>query len=383
VIVIGLGYASVTFSLAQVFIRDDPGGAHHLAPYDGRITAAFAVSRVITGDQARADTLARRALRQDPTAIAAVATLALGAQARGDSAAARRLFGYGKALSRRNEQVQLWAIEDSVARGDIRDALRYYDIALRTSPRLNDILFPVLAGASASPVIRSALIRTLAGRPQWGDGFINFLSARGPNPRATAQLLVGLRRIGVTVPGEAAANTINTLIARGDVDDAWRYYAILHPDSDRSHSRDPRFTADRKTLSVLDWVTIDDGAISASIQAGTRGGILDFAAPASVGGTVVRQLELLPPGDYRLTGHSIEINQSGDAVPYWLVRCQDNRELGRVAVLNSAEARGVHSATFRVPTQCPVQTLEFITPPSNMPAGTSGQIDQLLIEPLQ
>ncbi|MDT9096849.1 hypothetical protein RSW32_26335, partial [Escherichia coli] len=76
------------------------------------------------------------------------------AQLHGDVGAARRLFAYGQRLSRRDNSTQLWAIEDAVARNDIPDVLRHYDVALRTSPNLADILYPVLASASADPAIR-------------------------------------------------------------------------------------------------------------------------------------------------------------------------------------------------------------------------------------
>ncbi|MBM3929379.1 MAG: hypothetical protein FJ335_13135, partial [Sphingomonadales bacterium] len=126
-----LGYYSITFSIAQVVVTRDPALAYALAPYDGRITAAYATSLAgddaTLEDRARADVLAKRALQQDPTAVAAVATLGVNADIRGDKAAARRYFAYAQKLSRRDLRTQLFMIEDAVQRGDIPEALRQYD----------------------------------------------------------------------------------------------------------------------------------------------------------------------------------------------------------------------------------------------------------------
>lgn len=91
------------------------------------------MSGLETARRREADRLARLALRQDPTAVAALATLGLNAQIRGDTNSARRYFAYSDKLSRRSLTTRLWAIEDAVARDDIPAALRNYDVALRTS----------------------------------------------------------------------------------------------------------------------------------------------------------------------------------------------------------------------------------------------------------
>jgi hypothetical protein len=382
-----LGFYSVTFSLAQVIVDTQPELAHQLAPYDGRITAALAASlsgpEASEADRRRADGLARLALRQDPTAVAAVTALGLNAAVRGDTAAARRLFLYSQKLSRRNLPTQLWLIEDAVERGDVPGALKHYDIALRVHPTMSELLFPVLATASSDPAIRAELIRTLAGRPAWGEGFINFVAGNGPDPRSTATLLAGLRRAGVAVPQPAYAGAVNALLAAGQLDRAWAFYASVRPGADRRRSRDPRFTANPEPPSQLDWVPINDGTISSSIQRGEGGGIFDFAAPPSTGGPMLQQLQLLPAGAYRLSGHSSGIDQSANALPYWTLSCKDGEELGRVVVPNSGEAGGNFFGSFTVPAGCPMQTLTLVARPSDVPSGLSGQIDRVLLEPVR
>lgn len=376
-----LGYYGVTFSLAQV-VKRDPALAYRLAPYDGRITAAYATSLAgpdaTIKDRARADALAKRALQQDPTAVAAVATLGINADVRGDKAAARRYFAYAQKLSRRDLRTQLFMIEDAVQRNDIPGALRQYDMTLRVQPPLGEMLYPVLSSASEDPAIRRELVKTLAGKPLWGEGFIYFAARNGTNPKATAALFLDLRRAGIAIPEAARTDAINALMAGGQTDAAWSYYASIRPGADRRRSRDPRFAATLEVPSQLDWTPINDGSgLTTSIQ----GSMFDFAAPASVGGPMLQQLQLLPPGTYRLSGHSIGIEQAAGALPYWTLRCQNGRELGQVEVPNSNVADGNFTGTFSVPADCPVQTLVLTARASDAVSGLSGQFDRVELVP--
>jgi len=375
-----LGYASLTRTLAYPIRVSNPERAHAMSSGDGRITAqaaqALAGVEATPADRTQADRLARAALLQDPTAVVAVSTLGLDAQVRGDTAAARRLFAYSQALSRRDVNTQLWAIEDAVGRGDVKDALAHYDTALRVSRTAPDLLFPVLAGAIADPAIRTALTRTLASRPGWGDTFLTYVAVRGPDPQATARLLTGVRRIGLSVQALASAEIINLLVFRKFVDDAWSYYAAIHPGADRRRSRDPGFTTGADIPTLFDWSPINEGGVSTSIQRGDRGGVFAFSAPASIGGPLLRQTQLLTPGVYRLQGQGSRIEQPAGSLPYWTLTCADDRELGRVA-----QGSGKAEGRFEVPAGCPIQTLVLVARPSDMVSGLSGQIDRVRLFP--
>ncbi|RYD24497.1 MAG: hypothetical protein EOP89_11300, partial [Lysobacteraceae bacterium] len=164
-----LGYIGVTQSLANLMKARKPSWAYELAPSDGRMAGSFAKARLLaepgTSRRARAGQLAQRALRQDPMVVPAVITLGLMAQLDGNILQARRLFRFSDRLTRRDQQAHLWAIQDEVEQGDIPAALRRYDLALRTSRTAPDLLFPVLASASAEPEVMTELVKTLAARP--------------------------------------------------------------------------------------------------------------------------------------------------------------------------------------------------------------------------
>lgn len=379
---VAAGYC-VTLSFAEVASRSNRALAYRLAPYDGRFGALLAASLsgpdASAADRARADVLARQALRQDPTAVSAATTLGLNAQIRQQAPAARRLFGYAERLSRRNYEAQLWAIEEAVVRGNIADALTHYDIALRTNlSRSADQLYPILAQAITEKDVRTGLVRTLRARPQWGESFINYVAGEGADPRSTGALFAGLRHGGIPLPEQASAAVIDRLLGGGFADEAWAFYVSIRRGADRQRARDPRFAANNAAPTLFDWTPVNDGGPSVSIQAAVTGGLVDFSAPASVSGPLLRQVQLLPPGNYRLTGHSVGIQQEAGSLPYWTLKCRGGeRDLGRVGVPNSAQSNGNFAGVFTVPGNCPVQVLALIANPSDAVSGLSGQIDRV------
>ncbi|MBY9063473.1 hypothetical protein K7957_11080 [Sphingomonas yunnanensis] len=380
-----LGYAATVRSIADAVRAQQPERGYALAPGDARVLANLAERwsgpDATAAQRARADVLARGALRRDPSAVSAVATLGLDAQIRGDTAAARRWFGYSEALSRRDLRTQLWLIEDKVARGDIAGALRHYDIALRTSRSAAGILFPVLGGAIADPTIRSALIRTMAGEPAWSPFFVADVATGDNDPRAVALLFQGLSSAGVKLDDRARSQVIARLVQNDAIDAAWAAYESMRPHARRTEARDPRFRAQLADPTPFDWQPVNDAGISVGIQRGEGGGVVDFVAPASVGGSLLRQFQWLPPGDYMLEGHSIDVNQPPQSQPYWTLTCGDGRELGRVEVPSSARANGRFSGRLTVPADCPTQNLSLNARPSDSVGGTVGQIDRLWLRP--
>lgn len=381
-----LAYYSVTFSIAQVAAKSSPQTADAIISYDGRLTAAHAAALITpTASQAertQAGVISREALRQDPTTVAAAATLGIVTLSQNNPSAARRLLAYAQMLSRRDVQTQLWSIEDAVGRGDVAGALRWYDIALRTKPELSDVLYPVLAQASQDPTIRAALVHTLAGKPAWSESYIDYAAKRENNSQSTATLFVALRARGVLIPTSAQASVVNTLLNTGNVEQAWRYYTAIRPGATRAQARDSRFTALIDTPSAFDWTTLSNSSVSASIQRTRDGGTFDFSAPASIGGPVLQQVQLLPTGTYRLSGHTTGIAQEKRALPYWMLTCHsDGRELGRVTVTNSAQAGGNFAGALTVPANCPVQTLTLFAQASDAVGGIAGQIDRVVLMP--
>jgi hypothetical protein len=379
-------YGSLTFSLAAATKRA-PDLAHKLAPYEGRATArlsqTFMTMNATAHDLGRVDRLARLALRQDGTAVQALTALGFVKQVRGDTAGARKLFLHAQALSRRDLPTQLWAIEDAVARDDVPGALRHYDIALRTSRAAPDTLFPILANALADPVVRAAVSKTLASNPAWGPSFVDFAAKNAPDPRSTVPLLRSLKGTRLSISEETQSALTQRLLTSGFFEDAWNLYASFRSRADRRLSRDPQFTANLTHPTPFDWVLASDTALTATIQRGEQGGVFDFSAPPSLGGNLIEQVQLLPSGEYALSGHGRGFTHTPDAAPYWVLTCKGGQELGRVALPSSGERRVSFNGVFRVPRTCPVQTLTLVARPTSSMTGLTGQIETVALRPVR
>lgn len=379
VIVALLGTTAISFTAAKIATKQNPAWAYRLSPGDGRVTAAYALA--LSGPEASeskpdfAKYLAEKALQQDPTASAAANALGLLAQRRGDRAAERRFFTYAQKLSRRDLATQLWSIEDAVNHNDIPGAITWYNNTLRTNPEMSRLLFPVLIEASNDAAIRHHLIKKIATRPQWSADFMQFVPNNATDPQTAVILFDEMQKKGVAVPPQATSSLIDRLLSIGNFDLAWQHYAQNRGAVDRKRSRYPNFAGQPANPSMLDWRTSASGGISALIE----GNVLDFSAPAGVGGTVVRQVQLLAPGNYRLSGRSQAIDLPDAARPYWTLTCGlgQGLELGRVLLPAGTSIDGSFSGTLHVPRTCSVQTLTLVAQPVDTASGLSGRISQV------
>lgn len=377
-----LGYVSTTQTFAYAFRKSNTEQTHSLSTGDGRIAGELAEQIATTNagpaDRARAGRIAHQALIHEPLSVAAVTALALNQQVGGDAGRARQLFLHADALSRRNLVARLWLIEDAVAQGNIAAALHHYDIALRTSRSASKLLFPVLTQAIADPPIAKGLIRMLATAPPWRDGFLTHVGATGTSPETSAHFFRQLTGVGIPVPEVARMSVVNALVTAGSFDSGWTYYQSLRPSVDRRRSRDPDFSSGAAISSLFDWMPVaNDAGVSASID----GGLFDFSAPSTVGGVVLQQVQLLPPGRYRLSGVSSGIDQPTGSQPYWQLMCSDGRELGRVKLGNASENSGKFEGFITVNGGCRAQTLRLVVQPTSTVGGVTGQIDRAIIAP--
>lgn len=380
-----IGYLSVMQSMALVLPDSRIEEAYKLAPNNGRIAGRLSQTLyhldTNEAERTRAVVIARDALRHDPTAVEAVATLAADAFARGDQTEGERLLAYSQKLSRRDLRTQLMAIELAVAQGDIAGALHHYDIALRTKKNAPELLFPVLTSALSDQAIRKEMVKTLGKQPNWGTGFITHAARSDADPAASAAFFRALQIARVSVSDSASVALINRLLAAKLFDDAWSYYTAARPGSERHQSRDPAFTSPIEARSAFDWIAINSIGVSTAILSDPTNGLFDFTVSMGNGGLLLQQLQMLPPGDYVLEGHSIGVEQPARSQPYWVVRCQTGGEIARVEVPSSSQARGRFQGYFYIPADCPVQTLALNARSSNEIGGVSGQIDRILIRP--
>lgn len=380
-----IGYHSILQSAALVLPSSQIEKAYQLAPNNGRLAGQLSQSlynpEADKAEQRLAVAIAHDAISKEPTAVEAIATLAADALINGDRTAGERWLAYSHQLSRRELRTQLMAIELAVARDNIAQALHHYDIALRTKNSAPALLFPVLTAALPDENIRIQLIKILAAQPDWGRSFIDEAARKADDPRIAGSFFQQLQKTGVPISEAANQTIMHRLLATKYYDEAWVYYSILRPGSDRRHSRDPNFQIVLDRPNSFDWVASNRLGISTVILADPENGLFDFSVSMGHGGRLLQQLQMLPAGDYILEGRSSGIEQPARSRPYWLLQCQDGGEIARVEIGNSSEENGRFQAYLHVPTNCPVQMLVLVARSSDAIGGVSGQIYRASIRP--
>lgn len=381
-----LGILSVGGSFARVIETVDPSRAVVIAPNDAGILAAHAQQAFMLEPSKAEDSysarLARMALRDDPTVVDALNVLGLQAQLRGETEKAREIFQYSLRLTRRELRPQIWAIEEAVNRGDIQAALRSYDIALRASAEASGLLLPNLVAALIEPKVRAALLPIIASEPAWTNNFLHMIATSGIAPAAGMTFFREGKAVNLPVNDNYRAALVNGLLAEGEAEQAWEYYAEFRRGAVRNRSRDPAFALNAEIRAAFDWQPTTQSGISTVILQQGQGGILDFSMPPGTGGMLVQQTQLLPQGAYRISGRSQAIDLPERSRPYWALLCQDGRELGRVEVPNSAVSNGVFEGLVSVPGDCRVQTLLLAARASDYINGVSGRIERASLVPV-
>lgn len=363
---------TTAFSLRRVNLdlamRVDDGNAQVLA---ARAVRALEPS---AQDIPLARRLAVRALRRDATLAAAASVVGLADDLQRNRRGAGRAFAYAQRLSRRDLPTQLWLLESAVARGDVGQALRHYDTALRTQERAPELLFPVLIAATSAPNVRDELSKLLASGPDWAPSFLNQLTASTRDLTAAGTTLISVRTGGGAVPSLAYGTLIQRLYDSSDFAGAWRVYRSWRPHKAPAAVRDPTFRGILGMATVFDWSLAQDNGLWAAVAAQDGAG-LAFSGDAATFGVIARQLVLLPPGRYRMRVGVRQL-QGGQTPPYISLRCVASREIGRVAL--RADER-IASGPLTVSGDCPAQWIELWLPPGNDLDAVSGHLSYVSV----
>jgi len=376
---------SLALGVAGVSRDRAPQRALQWWPEDSRALTELAVQALGEGElgqRRRAGDIARQAIRRDPLSSNAYAILAL-ARAE-DNASAARAMAYSASLSRRNLIPQLWFIEEAVRRNDIGRALHHYDIALRTSSRAPEILFPILAQAVREEALASALARLLARDPSWKRDFLLHAITNAPDVGAIGDL--SLRSASIGHPFEPSLDSllIGRLVNAGAFEPAFRLYRRTIAPGDSALVRNGGFErADDST--VFDWLLVDEGDLWARRAPGDTGLRLEFGAGGSRGGSVARQVLLLAPGVYRLQAEAGSLAGAGELAPALIMECAtaSGQQLLRAPLTTPDRGRSRLNATVSVPgSGCAAQRLRLELRGAQSVMERSGWIDAVAIAPL-
>jgi len=380
--VIALALAALWLSLAVtiglVYAKRNPAVA--LAGWHSPSAESERAAQQLQQDQhpaalREAETLARRALENDPLNVVAVRTLGLAASLRGRIDAARRWFGVAQWMSRRDLPTQLWLIEDAVGQGRIDQSLRHYDYALNTWRSAEPMLFPILVGASGQVAIDRPLAILLSKRPLWWQRFIDTLISTGNSPVGVSNLVSAVHLdLRKSDEQQLAARAIQRLFQLDAVPQAFALYRQISGNADRG-IRNGDFSK-ANPIPPFDWDLADQADLYASVIAGPDARyprMLHLIAADGKGGVAAQQLLHLAPG-----AHSISVLAGGDATDparraHLQIACQNSGNAQLVDMLFPTGGPSIKpvSSAFTIPTDdCAFQQIHVVLPGS-IDGGTS------------
>lgn len=379
------GWFTWSQALGQTLAKVDPLAALSLGA--GSAETRGAAARALldrTGDAAvrdRVERLAREALRKDPTVLSAWSALALLRAGSGDLDGANAVFsGLGR-YAQRDLPTQLWLIDQRVRQGDIEGALQHYDIALRTKKSSDDILLPVLVGATREPAVNARLAPILAERPNWERAFLVRLAMSAPDDARLASLLEDTYRADTAGMDDALINIARRMAAQDAPRPAWRVFRLVDSRAAATPVRNASFERNNR-WPPFDWELADEGPVTALIanRPTGKGRVLDVRVASDSRGEAARQLLALPAGRYRLIGEAGTFDNVRPARIVSRLVCTGPG--GRVLTEGAVPADGASMiGTFVVPRGgCPSQLL-LLKASGPRGAGDSGAwVDRIDIE---
>ena len=309
------------------------------------------------GDLGQAAADARRALSKAPLEEEALRDLAMVAGARGESARSSALLERAARFGYRDAATQAILLQTALRANDLGGAMRRMDAVLRAQPMFESSLFPLLGAILAQPAGVDAVAPVLAPRPGWRTEALNTLAAREADPAPVTRLFADLARRGSPAT-PAEQDVFLTRLVRDQqfapAQALWRASlprgapigAAPYDGGFRGLPGSPPFN----------WRLDQDPGVEAEFSDGT----LRIDYPAKTPAVLARQLVVLAPGAYRLSG-AYEIRQPAPGVGLtWSVQCATPPGAVLGQALQSADvprAWSRFSAGFFVPADCPAQWL--------------------------
>lgn len=329
-----------------------------------------------------AELLARKALENQAINAKALRVLGYVADAKGDTEAAEKYVRMAAKLSRREPGAQLWLIEASARKGDIAQTLIHYDIALRTKPDTQTILFPRLVNAIEDREIRTALKPYIRAENGWAAGFLYFANANSKNLPAMVDLIV---EAGGMVDSQNAKSQelglLSRLVAESFFADARRLYLQM-PGAKPARLTSAAFdSSDRDSqFGPMGWQLLDDpdagGGFSG--KAGDRQTMLSIFANSATTRPVATKLLYLKPGNYLFSARLANLDRGDGGFLRWQLRCPA-MPAAPIWTIDSINAS--LRAEVSVPANCPVQFLDLIASGGKGQTGLEATVASVSVSP--
>ena len=311
---------------------------------------------------------AQRALRASPLNARALVLLGLIAERKGDQKNAEALIRIAAARTWRDQTTDEWLLNREAQRGDYAHALPYADAMLRMDWEFQPELFPVLASFTVDPRAFEALTAFLATAPPWRSWFLSELSARLANKTRLVQLYAALKDTEHPLTNDELRPYVNRLIKDENFELAYQTWQATLPPQQRADetypfNRDFQFPLDGlpfnwnlETVAGADMQVVDSGK--------KRALLVEFSG-ARVRFANVKQLMLLPAGDYSFSGKVKTAELRTVRGLWWRIFCANAsaNTLANTELVSGTMPWTDFTVKFQVPTtDCGAQWLQLELP---------------------
>ena len=199
-------------------------------------------------------------------------------------------------LSRRENVVALWLIQDSANRKDLSAVLRYYDTMLRTTPANNALIISILVEALSNDSALGPFTEMLSTSPPWAATFWEKAAATPKAIVNAALLRKNLHRPEETVESYRDGALISALVAEMKFETATNLYNMITAPRTGNEIISNGFFKQRPQYPPLDWHLISTGSHGAFIANNT----LQLSTLGKTGGLFARQLVKLPEAVFEI-----------------------------------------------------------------------------------
>ncbi len=388
-----LTWSSFQFANGQIRADADPVSALAYAPTNAVANAFHADQLLMAPGEKKPYAViaakARLAVAEQPLNPRALRVLGYVAMATNAETKGAALIAVAERQSRRDFGTQLWYIQEAVSKDDVAGALAHYDIALRTSQRGRDLLFPILLNALEDSDVQKGFVPYVKAKPIWLQSFMSYAIGENSQPVALASLVKQSGGLPVgAVYRTFEFQLLGSLATKGTADQIVEYFSTLRGAKAgvlTSAALDAQTTDAR--FAPLTWELLVTPEVGAHIRNDVPNGqtTLQIIAQPGQSAIVANKLMFLRPGKYSLkTSHSFSELTARPSLSFEM-RCRGDRSgtiIGEVFA-NSVSNTTSGSMTFSVGTDCQAQTLSIRAVGGQSQQDVEISVTQILLSPLK
>lgn len=315
--------AAVLSQIPAAMLARQADGGDSLARDLARLGSEKLQAARTPGQIAEVEGLAKQAVDAAPGESRGASLLGLVRLRQGQSADGDALLGAASRLSRRDDDADRWAYFQALQARQFDEAFTHLDALLRRQQGIRKTMVRTVFPYLNDPKAVTALLGRLSQGPTWRGAFFEQLTRTSPDPAAAFPLLAALKDSPYPPTKSETSPMLAKLVAERRYEQAYLSWTLLMSPEDlarQGNIQDGGFDG-WPIIPPFGWnFDSDKGGGGEITELGPgKGSALHVTYDGRNDQWLVRQLLVLPPGDYRLTGR---YRTATNGVSEWRLICQ-------------------------------------------------------------